>query len=119
MNRLREAREYLGFTISEVCGATGFDRDTIHGFERERLPVNDAQFAAFSRLYQRPIDWLKGEPEEPLTIPPALLDGPGPRRSGLKKIKAANLSERDTLELARFAQFLVQRAKSKDTPPHA
>ena len=59
--RLREAREYLGFTREQVDTALGRAPGWLQGIEEGRGPLYGGDLSKLSRLYRRPLWWLFGE----------------------------------------------------------
>jgi len=61
-DRLREAREYLGFHLEDVAQATGWPQARIAALEDgTSTRITGAELRKLSRLYRRPVTWLQGE----------------------------------------------------------
>lgn len=56
--RLRRAREYLGYTRQDSAQHIGVDQSMVYDFERGSRKVSDDTLKKFSDLYQRSVDWL-------------------------------------------------------------
>jgi transcriptional regulator with XRE-family HTH domain len=93
--RLREAREYLGFSQSEVADALGLPRPAISRFETGQRKVSVLELARLAALYRRTPDYFIDAPEpvEDETV------------TALFRATRA-LSERDRTQVLRFAEFL-------------
>lgn len=102
-NRLREAREYLGLTIQDVAVILGTNVPQVRLYEDGYLRPPEPWEEKLSRLFQRPVGYLRGDPEEPVEISPEL-------DALMEKTK---LSQNDRGELLDFVQFLHHRAKER------
>ena len=60
-DRLREAREYMGFSPDDVSCAMDRERQWIDDIEHGRQKITGEELRKLSRLYRRPIAWLCGE----------------------------------------------------------
>jgi len=60
-SRLREAREYLGFTQEDAAAALGWDAETLRDMESGRYPADGPLLPFLARLYRRPLAWFRGE----------------------------------------------------------
>jgi transcriptional regulator with XRE-family HTH domain len=104
-DRLRMAREYVGLKQDEVAKHLSIPRTALTNVEAGQRKVDALELARLAKLYQRPVSWFTGEdsaagsafPEEVAHVARA----------------AASLSAQDRQELARFADFLKSRAKTK------
>jgi transcriptional regulator with XRE-family HTH domain len=99
--RLRESREYVGFSQQEVAEQTGIPRSAISDIERGGRKVDSLELQRFSRLYRRPVAYLLGEEDsesEQQTV------------QALKRA-VTDLTEQDQKELLRFAEFLRHSAR--------
>jgi transcriptional regulator with XRE-family HTH domain len=104
--RLRQAREYVGLKQEDVAKRLNIPRTALSNIEAGQRKVEALELAALAKLYQRPIAWFTGEeasktdelPEDVAHVARA----------------AATLSSQDRQELARFADFLKSRARTKD-----
>lgn len=104
--RLKEAREYVGLKQDDVAKKLGIPRSALSNIEAGSRKVDAIELAQLAKLYQRPVAWFTGEdssgtahqiPEEVAHVARA----------------AASLSQQDRQELARFADFLKSRARTK------
>ena len=100
--RLREAREYLGLKQDEVAAYLKLPRTALTGIETGQRKVEAIELTRLARLYRQSIGYLTGEEEQARDLPP---DGAHLAR------QAADLSQDDRQELARFADYLRTRAK--------
>jgi transcriptional regulator with XRE-family HTH domain len=102
-DRLRQAREYVGLKQEDVARHLSIPRSALSHIEAGQRKVDALELTRMARLYQRPVSWFTGEdataevPEEVAHLARA----------------AASLSAQDRQELARFADFLKSRAKTK------
>ena len=60
-DRLREAREYIGFSKDDVARAMQCEPIWVDGIENGRTTVTGEELRKLSRLYRRPVAWLCGE----------------------------------------------------------
>jgi len=104
--RLKEAREYVGLKQEDVAKKLGIPRSALSNIEAGSRKVDAIELAQLAKVYQRPVAWFTGEdsnstaskmPEEVAHVARA----------------AAALSQQDRAELARFADFLKSRARTK------
>jgi len=104
--RLKEAREYVGLKQDHVAKKLGIPRSALSNIEAGSRKVDAIELAQLAKLYQRPVAWFTGEdttsrsnamPEDVAHVARA----------------AAALSQQDRAELARFADFLKSRARTK------
>ncbi|MGA2293191.1 helix-turn-helix domain-containing protein [Bradyrhizobium sp.] len=104
--RLKEAREYVGLKQDDVAKKLGIPRSALSNIEAGSRKVDAIELAQLAKLYQRPVAWFTGE---------------DPSRATDKTLEevahvaraAASLSQQDRQELARFADFLKSRARTK------
>ena len=93
--RLREAREFLGLTQTDVASVFDVSQADIADIESGERTVTGVELERFRRLYRRPVTWLRGEPDGEPVLNPSIheaIDG---------------LSERDQETVLRFAEFLT------------
>lgn len=103
--RLKEAREYRGFSQDEVARHLGIPRSAISLIESGSRRVSAPELSRLARLYQTTMESLAGhEPEEP-----------EPESVRLVARAAAELSATDRDEVLRFAQFLRSRKSNDQT----
>ena len=96
--RLREAREYRGFSEEEVARYLGLSRTEMSRIESGASPPGNAKLRSLAKLYQTNVDSLVGREKKP-----GWESFPGLDRA------SADLSTADRNELLRFAQFLHSR----------
>src|SRR6185295_11051753 len=93
--RLREAREYLGFSQEEVANFLGVARSALSNIENGQRKVDALELKKLAQLYKRRVGYFTGEAEaeeSPLAADVAHLAR-----------KAKELSPQDREELSRFA----------------
>ena len=102
-DRLREAREYLGFSQEEVAAYLGVPRSALSLIEAGSRKVDALELKKLASLYKRPVAYFTGGDAEE--------DAYGEEIAHLAR-KAKELSPEDRAELGRFADFL--RAKKQE-----
>src|SRR5215467_4530564 len=95
--RLREAREYLGFSQEEVATFLGVSRSALSLMESGQRKVDALELKKLAGLYKRPVGYFTGEEAEETSF--------GADVKHLAR-KVAELAPDDREELARFADFL-------------
>jgi transcriptional regulator with XRE-family HTH domain len=104
--RLREAREYVGLKQDAVAKKLGIPRTALSNIEAGSRKVDAIELTQLAKLYQRPVAWFTGEdPHDARDKMPAEV--------AHVARAAASLSQQDRQELARFADFLKSRARTK------
>jgi transcriptional regulator with XRE-family HTH domain len=103
--RLRETREYLGFSQEEVAQHLGISRSAMSNMENGQRKVEAVELKRLAEMYKRPLSYFTGEPEAPGQSLPADVEH-------LAR-KATKLTPKDRQELERFADFLRSRAKGE------
>jgi transcriptional regulator with XRE-family HTH domain len=103
-DRLREAREYVGFSQDEVAKKLNIPRSAISLIESGQRRVEALELRALAQLYQRSVGSLTGE------VTPAEL----PEDLAHLARAAAKLTDTDRLELRRFAEFLSSRSPATE-----
>src|SRR6266511_4707474 len=103
--KLRQAREYLGYSQDEVAKAVGIPRAGISLIESGQRRVDALELKKFAVIYQRSVGYFTGEEQSDLRLPPEV--------EHLARA-TKGLSEKDREELARFAEFLRSRAALED-----
>lgn len=101
-DRLREAREYLGFSQDEVAKFLGVSRSALSNIETGSRKVEALELKKLAGLFKRPVTHFTGEAVEETSF--------GADIAHLAR-KAKALSAEDRAELSRFADFL--RAKKR------
>jgi transcriptional regulator with XRE-family HTH domain len=102
--RLREAREYLGFSQDQVATFLGVSRSALSLMESGQRKVDALELKKLAGLYKRSVGYFTGE-EEDASI--------GADVKHLAR-KVSDLSSEDKEELARFADFLRARKQKKE-----
>src|SRR5213080_4062137 len=95
--RLREAREYLGFSQEEVATFLGVPRSALSLMETGQRKVDALELKKLAGLYKRPVGYFTGEATEDVSF--------GADVAHLAR-KVSELSPDDREELGRFADFL-------------
>lgn len=103
--RLREAREYLGFSQEEVAAFLGVSRSALSLLETGQRKVDALELKKLAGLYKRPVGYFTGEEAEEISF--------GADVQHLAR-KVAELSPDDREELARFADFLRAKKQKKE-----
>jgi transcriptional regulator with XRE-family HTH domain len=106
-DRLRIAREYVGLKQEEVARHLDIPRSALSNMEAGLRKVDALELTRLAKLYQRPTSWFTNE--EPLAR-----DDFAPEVAHVARA-AAGLSTQDRQELARFADFLKSRARTRDS----
>jgi transcriptional regulator with XRE-family HTH domain len=101
--RLREAREYLGFSQEEVATYLGVPRSALSLIEAGTRKVDALELKKLAGLYKRPVAYFTGEEGD---------EDYGEEVAHLAR-KARELSPEDRAELGRFADFLRAKKQSK------
>ena len=104
-DRLRMAREYVGLKQDEVAQHLSIPRSALSNIEAGQRKVEALELARLAKLYQRPLSWFTGDD--------AATDDEFPSEVAHVARAAASLSSQDRQELARFADFLKSRARTK------
>ncbi len=102
--RLRVAREYVGLKQEDVARHLAIPRSALSHIEAGQRKVDALELTRMAKLYQRPVSWFTGEQEVSSELPEEVAH---------VARAAASLSSQDRQELARFADFLKYRAKTK------
>lgn len=103
-DRLRQAREYVGLKQEDVARHISIPRSALSNIEAGQRKVDALELTRMARLYQRPVSWFTGEDSTHTEFPTEVAH---------VARAAASLSSQDRQELARFADFLKSRAKTK------
>lgn len=104
--RLKEAREYVGLKQDDVAKKLGIPRSALSNIEAGSRKVDAIELAQLAKLYQRPVAWFTGEESN-------MTSNKMPKEVAHVARAAAALSKQDQAELARFADFLKSRARTK------
>jgi|SRR5579859_4340582 len=114
--RLRETREYLGFSQEFVAEQLDIPRASISALETGKRKVSSVELKQLARLYKCSVAFLleEGETAEDMLAEDATV------RALFRTMR--ELSEQDRQQLLRFAQFLRQAGHasklSEDTSDH-
>jgi transcriptional regulator with XRE-family HTH domain len=103
--RLREAREYLGFSQDQVATFLGVPRSALSLIEAGQRKVDALELKRLARLYKRPLGYFTGDELEEVSF--------GGDIEHLAR-KVSELSPDDREELGRFADFLRARKQKKE-----
>ena len=103
--RLREAREYLGFSQEEVANYLGVSRSALSLMETGQRKVDALELKKLAGLYKRPVGYFTGEEAEEISF--------GADIKHLAR-KVSELSPDDREELGRFADFLRAKQQKKE-----
>ncbi len=103
--RLREAREYLGFSQDQVATFLGVSRSALSNMETGQRKVEALELKKLAGLYKRTVSHFTGEEPEEVTFDADV--------AHLAR-KASELSPNDRAELGRFADFLRARKQTKE-----
>ena len=98
-SRLKEAREYRGYSQEEVAQHLGLPRSAISLMESGSRRVGALELRRLANLYQTTMENLTGQEQE------------SPELESVRLVAraAADLSATDREEVLRFAQFLQSR----------
>lgn len=105
VERLRKAREYLGFSQDQVATFLGVSRSALSLMETGQRKVDALELKKLAGLYRRPVAFFTGEESEDLSFGAAV--------THLAR-QVSELSPDDREELARFADFLRARKQKKE-----
>jgi transcriptional regulator with XRE-family HTH domain len=99
--KLRQAREYVGFSQDEVATFLKVPRTAVTNIESGQRKVEALELKRLAELYRQPIGHFTDEEEASASLPADV---------ALLARQAAKLSVKDREELGRFAEFLNSRA---------
>lgn len=102
--RLRNQREYLGYSQDDVADAVGLPRSAISLIENGQRKVDALELKRFSKLYGKPAGYFTGELSSTQQVPENVL--------ALARL-ASKLTPNDLTELQRFAEYLQVRKGNK------
>ena len=103
--RLREAREYLGFSQDQVATFLGVSRSALSNMETGQRKVEALELKKLAGLYKRSVSHFTGEEGEDVTFDAEV--------AHLAR-KVSELSPDDRAELGRFADFLRAKKQTKE-----
>lgn len=101
--RLREVRDYLGFSQQFVAESTGIPRSAISDIERGVRRVEALELRRLARLYRHPVGYFLGKDDGEDVTPTEV--------QALARA-AQDLTPEDREELLRFANFLRQHGRT-------
>jgi transcriptional regulator with XRE-family HTH domain len=102
--RLREAREYLGFSQDQVAVFLGVSRSALSLMESGQRKVDALELKMLAGLYKRSVGYFTGDQEDTAI---------GAEVKHLAR-KLSDLSAEDKEELERFADYLRARKQKKE-----
>ncbi len=104
--RLREEREYLGFSQDQVAQFLGISRSALSNIETGQRKVEVVELKRLASLYKKPMTYFTGEgvPAES-ALPPEI--------EHLAR-EASKMTTKDREELTRFADYLRSRSQPSD-----
>jgi transcriptional regulator with XRE-family HTH domain len=102
--RLREAREYLGFSQDQVATFLGVSRSALSLMETGQRKVDALELKKLAGLYKRLVSYFTGDEAEEISF-----------STDVKHLarQVSELSPDDREELGRFADFLRSRKQKK------
>jgi len=100
--KLRQAREYVGYSQDEVAGFLKVPRTAVTNMESGQRKVDALELKRLAELYRQPVSHFTGDDDEAGSTLPTDV-------AHLAR-QAAMLSRKDREELGRFAEFLKMRA---------
>lgn len=104
-NKLRAAREYLGYSQLDVATRLNISRSAVSLIESGQRRVTASELQDLAKLFKKPIGFFTGEEARPvLTDDVAILTR-----------KVDMLSAEDRKALLGYTEFLLQQAKSRET----
>jgi transcriptional regulator with XRE-family HTH domain len=105
--RLRDAREYLGYSQEEIATHLGIPRTALGNIEAGSRKVSAIELAKLAKLYRQTVSGLTGdeEPDDAAGLPADV--------AHLAR-EAKKLSAKDRAELQKYAEFLRSRSKDKE-----
>jgi transcriptional regulator with XRE-family HTH domain len=102
--RLKELREYSGFSQEDAAKYLGVSRSAVSLIESGARRLDILELKKLAMLYQRSIEEVTGEKQEESARPDSIK---------MVARAAAALSPEDQSEVLRFAQFLQTRKAAK------
>lgn len=100
--KLRQAREYVGYSQDEVANFLRVPRTAITNIESSQRKVDALELKRLAELYRQPVTHFTGDEDEAASALPTDV-------AHLAR-QATALSIKDREELGRFADFLKMRA---------
>lgn len=102
--RLREQREYLGYSQDEVADAVNITRSAVSLIETGQRKLEALELKRFATLYEKPVNYFTGDEAQNEEFTEDILV--------LTRL-ASNLKSSDVTELQRFAEYLQSRKETK------
>jgi transcriptional regulator with XRE-family HTH domain len=104
--RLRDAREYLGFSQEDISRYLGVPRSALSLIETGQRKVDAFELKRLAELYKRPLEYFTGDNDVASSF-----------TADIKHLarKVSELSQDDIEELSRFADFLRARKQKGGT----
>ncbi len=103
-DKLRQAREYVGFSQDEVATFLKVPRTAVTNIESGQRKVEALELKRLAELYRQPVGYFTGEDDASASLPADV---------AVLARQAAKLSVKDREELGRFAEFLKARKTSE------
>lgn len=103
LQRLKEAREYLGASQAKVAEFLGVPRSAISEIEGGKRAISALELKKLAKLYQKPVAWFTDE----------IVEGVPADVEFLART-ASQLSDSDRGELQRFADFLKAKSQANN-----
>ena len=100
--KLRQAREYVGYSQDEVAGFLKVPRTAVTNMESGQRKVDALELKRLADLYRQPVNHFTSDDDDAEAALPTDV-------AHLAR-QAAALSPKDREELGRFAEFLKMRA---------
>ena len=102
--RLKAAREYLGFSQDEVAKFLGISRSALSNIETGQRRVEAVELSRLATLYKKPVTYFTSAGE--------VTEDALPSDVAHLARKVSALSKKDRDELSRFADFLKSRGSA-------
>lgn len=102
--RLKAAREYLGFSQDQVAQFLGIARSALSNIETGQRRVEAVELSRLATLYKKPVTYFTSGGE--------LTEDALPSDVAHLARKVSALSKKDRDELSRFADFLKSRGST-------
>lgn len=105
--RLREAREYLGLSLTEASAHLARSPQMLAAWEQGASVPGQDILSRVAQFYRCSLPWLAGEDEAPISVSPALMEA----------LEHPWLGEQDRTQVLRFLHFLQQAGPAPHLPP--
>lgn len=102
--RIKEAREYLGYSQDEVGAVLGFSRSGVSLMESGNRKIEVLELQKLAKLFERPMSFFTDEPDKASKADKQI--------AALARM-AGTLAAGDIEELRKFADYLQARAQAK------